>query len=133
MATRNTRLWRAFDDGHAVACLLGDGDWLIRDYTWGDHDALLVVGQLVDWAEARDKAADAGSALREAVSRAAVRDVAEAYQIVWTVIVIEDDGGQPVPVTGRDLAALLPPIPATAGPETRGIAKRLQDRGLLGR
>lgn len=127
----NPRLWRAFDEGHVEAALRGEGAYFLRSHTWGDHDLLLVLGELDDWSVARGANERASTGIRNAFQEELDRSVGSAYQFVWTVAVLEQARGRQGPVSAKELASLLPPAMPTDDRETLGVAGLLAENGYF--
>ena len=90
----NAELWGWFDDGNATFVVLGAEPFFVRDHTYLDmHDRLLAIGELVDWAQARGRDAEAShdvlTAIRMAVADA---DTWAAYDVVWSYLLTEEAG-----------------------------------------
>lgn len=129
---RNQRIWRWFDSDRIVPALLGKGDYFIPSHQWGDHDLILVIGQLMDWVDEHDKAESAADALRKAVTtHVEANDAAAASLMVWAVVILEEDKDRVAPASAQELAALLPALPHEADAETIGTAELLAQRGLI--
>jgi len=45
----DTRILSWLEQGYLLETLLGEGEFFIRDHTWGDHDYLLVMGTIRQW------------------------------------------------------------------------------------
>jgi hypothetical protein len=47
----NPRIRSWLDGGHGVDAIVGRGDYFIPSPAYGDHDLILIMGQLLTWAE----------------------------------------------------------------------------------
>jgi hypothetical protein len=124
------QLWARFDGGLAVQALQGQGEFFIAGVTWRDqHDNLVVLRQLVLWADDRERWPTALDAV-EASLRQAVE--ADDFQSVlgraWAALLVGDDTHESLL---SDAAARLARDAATLSgypPETQAIAEAVQER-----
>ena len=95
----NPKLYRWFDEGHARDALIGDGEFFCRCHTWGDHDTILVFGQLLDWATTNNKYPNAAKAFSEALDfLASANRTDNAFRLVLSYIIISEDSEQSLPI-----------------------------------
>jgi hypothetical protein len=108
----NQQLYRWFHDGHAREALVGEGDFFCRCHTWGDHDTVLVLGQLFGWAAVNARESEAANAFIDALEcHASTNRIAQAFRLVLTYFILARDSHEPLPIdmdrTHRILADLV--------------------------
>ena len=117
MTTVNPRLWRYFDEGLASAALVGSDQFFIPGPTFREsHDRLLVLHQLQLWAEDHGAQAEAERAVVDAVeSLLRARDIREAIDTVWSVVILEREYRGALPISRDRLRELVKQVVQVSG------------------
>ncbi len=114
----NPQVYSWLDGGRIVEALLGRGAYFIADHTYRtEHDRVLVLGQMLQWAAERDRVQDAADAFVEALREIAeTGDVDDAYDLVWTYLLVADEWG-PLPIDHEVLLRGLDELDRSASGE----------------
>ncbi|MGH7487580.1 MAG: hypothetical protein ACREMY_18550 [bacterium] len=107
--TLNQQIWRWFDAGEIREALDSEGEFVLPDVTYRDqHDQLLVIDQLFDWAKARSRTSAAAEELQNAIERyASAGDVMRAARAILTYLIVQRDRGETIGVEPTMLARIL--------------------------
>ena len=132
IAPVNERLWRWFDNGHAVEALLGREGHFIPSVTYRErHDDVLVLNQLASWADDRGRWDELVQAVDDAVRQAvADDDLRTGFGIAWAAIIVGDDTSNAM----FDPSAMLQVLDEAmrdyegSDPEVAAIAERVLPR-----
>jgi hypothetical protein len=106
----NQKLVRRFEAGMIAEAILGDGPMFIPDVDDPTaHDRILVIGELLDWAEEGERRrTEAQAGILEAVRRSIVRnEAADAAAITWSLLVIADTSEDAAYEGWSELRAML--------------------------
>lgn len=108
---------RGFDAEEIAAVLLGNNPYFTRDNTFRDqHDRVLALDTLLDWADERGNERRAAEGLVNALEVAVARqDRPSAYDLVWCYFLVTDSRRSALPLDLARVGALLDKI--DAGPE----------------
>lgn len=85
----NLRIVSWIESGRLAAALIGEGDYFLKDHTWrNQHDRLLLINVLFQWAKTGDLFKRASEALSDALDsldvdsqKEIIRDTLTAYRI----------------------------------------------------
>ncbi len=130
----NTRVVRWFESGNATNALLGRGPYFVAETTYRDqHDRLLVLDQLLRWADPRDRLDTAGHAFMEALrTTVADSDITAAYDLVWSYLLVRKDHEVGLPLNRDDVIDLLDAVDQqTKAAGKRDTATQLRVREAL--
>jgi hypothetical protein len=126
MSAENTRLWKLFDAGRAADSLRGSGSYFVADVTYrNEHDRILVIGQMLDWAQTRGLP-DAVLAAVSLVVEAAVEELEfdAALDTLLTYGLVRRDRDsldqQDIDFLGHELDRVLHAIPSRSTNKNRG-------------
>lgn len=128
--TQNPRIRRWFEDDRIAESILGDGSMFIPDIDDStQHDRILVLGQLFDWAEGDAKGSQARAGIKEAIARSLARhEVGDALDIAWCLLILADLDESEAPVDWGVLESSLVAEVAKDGRIDQGWASTVLDR-----
>lgn len=120
----NPRVTRWFNDGHSIDAILGTSPFFLRDHTFLDaHARLLVIGELIDWAVENARQQEAGESLISAVRTALHRgDLETLYDILWCYLLLVDTGRELSSVAPADFTTFLDAADALNGARSTTLA-----------
>lgn len=100
----NPRIRSWLRSGLAVDALVGGQGFFIPGVMFSnEHDRILIVNQLLTWAEDENEFERAADAVEGAIERLLREgDIAGAVDIVWTYVLVVDDRGVALPL-GQDV------------------------------
>jgi hypothetical protein len=107
--TINRKIWNWFDAGTVREALVGHGEFFLPDNTYIDeHNYILVVDQLFDWAKHHDTEAEAaGSVENVIIAEASAREFASASRLLLTYLLVKEDRGDTIGVDLEHVAKSL--------------------------
>jgi len=128
--TVDPRVWGWFDKGEIIPALRGHDDYFIPGPTWRErHDELLVLRQLVLWADDRDEWPIALRAVETAL-RLTIEagDEPDALGLAWAAVLVGDNMHETL--LTEEAMSLVRDISAVSdcSPETRAVAEALIER-----
>lgn len=132
--TINRRIVSWFESGHAADALVGAPPYFIPDSMYRDqHARLLVLRQLIGWAQTKGALDDAVKAFVEAIAQTVSNeDPSSAYDLAWCLILQSADEGLSLPVPAADISdqldladALSPDTMEAPGSERRLRVRRV--------
>jgi len=131
MTNLQIRSW--FDQDRIAEAILGGEPYFIRAHSWLDsHDRLLVLHQLIDWADDEDKLKQAAAGFRSALVTALADDDAHAiYDILLTYFIVVKEARDLLPLDFDEIGSWLDQLETRtlpAGDEIASIRKDVRDR-----
>ena len=125
----NPQLHRWFDQGHAKDAIIGDGEFFCRCHTWGDHDTILVLGQLLGWTTTNNKCPDAAKAFIGALEfLASTNRTDNAFRLVLSYIIISEDRDESLPI---DMEHVCRSLAELARRHADDLSTNAQQRALV--
>jgi hypothetical protein len=104
----NPTVWAWFDEGAIEGALMGEGRFFLPEHTYRDHDRVLVIDQLFDWAKLRHREHDASMTVENLVAQYAARgEILHAARLILTYLIVEDDRGDTIGVDRQRVAISL--------------------------
>jgi len=125
----NQQIWLWFNNGNARDALIGNGDYFLRDHTWGCHDRVLVINQLFDWATTTNSGSVAAAAFTAALELlTSTERTNDAFDLVHCYIVLSDDRHESLPIDMEHVACSLADA---ARDHAATLSKDAQQRDLI--
>jgi hypothetical protein len=125
----NQQIWRWFGYGNARDALVGDGDYFLRDHTWGCHDTLLVLNQLFEWAATDDNRPVSAKAFVEALDfLTSANRTNDAFRLVLCYILVSEDRHESLPI---DMEHVISSLAELARRHADALSKDAQQRALV--
>jgi hypothetical protein len=134
--TVNRKIWGWFDAGKIGEALEGKAEFFLPDVTYRDeHDQVLVIDQLFDWAKRHGRERQAAEIFEYVVTKAAgAGELVQASRLLLTYLVVENDRedtiGVDVDSLAENLATVIKRHPGCLvnDEQTRGVVLAVADR-----
>jgi hypothetical protein len=78
----NPKIIGWLENGHLREALLGEGDYFIQEYTFREHDALLVIQELLQWAKLKNRIPEVSREFELLVLELCDNDLVKAVRIL---------------------------------------------------
>src|SRR5690554_3804502 len=87
----NSQLFNWFDQGKIKEVLLGEEKFFIPNNTYRDnHDSLLVIYQLFEWADSEEKKNIVNREFYEAVDTISKKDIKEGFRLILSYCIAKN-------------------------------------------
>jgi len=131
MSNLQIRSW--FDQDRIAEAILGGEPYFLHSLTWiGDHDRLLVLRQLIAWADDQQKRERAAAGLRAALVTALTDDDAwTVYDVLWSYFIVAKSNPGALPVDFKEIGRWVDELETRtfpAGDEIAILRNQVRDR-----
>jgi len=127
--TVNRRIWGWFDAGKIREALEGKGEFFQPEVTYRDeHDQVLVIDQLFDWAKKHGRERQAAEIFEYVVTKAAGASELEASRLLLRYFIVENDREETI---GVDVDRLAENLATAMKRHPGGLVNDEQTRGVV--
>ena len=105
----NQRIANWFDKGEIVEALEGNDQYFIPDHTYRDeHDLLLIIITLIQWAEKRNRKELAAGKLFEVFTNAiGQHNLSKSLSLIHAYMLVVQDLNKELPINQKEVQAML--------------------------